>query len=506
MRGRGKKTVINTIASLVLEVVAIISGMILPRLIMSELGSAYNGLTSSISQFLGCAVLLRAGIGGATRAALYKPLQAGDKDAVNSIMSATVKFMRKIAFILIGLICVLACTYPFIVHEEFDWLFTFSLILIMGISTFLESFLGLSNYMLLQADQKYYIPSIIHIITYILNTIVAVILLTAGCGIHMIKLGSAMVFALYPILLSIYVKRNYNLDLSVPPDYSAVSQRWDAFFHQVAAFVMSNTDVVVLTLFCPIEIVSVYAVYNMIISAIKKLIKSFTNGLEAAFGNMIAAGENRILKRNFMIVESLIYDISTFVTVCSGILIVPFVMVYTSGIKDANYYQLPFALVIVIAQFFNSVRQPYQLVVQAAGHYKQTKLGAVIEPIINISLSVLGVIKFGLIGVAMGTLVATLFRTIQYSVYVTKNLIKNSYISMLINLAISTIECVVVIVIYNLLSLPAISTFGGWILHAIVVAIICIIVILLADLIFKRETTIKLVSTITRQFKKKRSM
>ena len=134
MRSRGQKAVINTISSLTLEFVIIICGLILPRLILSKFGSTYNGLTSSINQFLSCAVLLRSGIGGATRAALYKPLQNGDKHAINAIMSATTRFLRKIAFIIAGLIVVFACIYPFLVINEFDWFFSFSLF--FGISIF----------------------------------------------------------------------------------------------------------------------------------------------------------------------------------------------------------------------------------------------------------------------------------------------------------------------------------------------------------------------------------
>ena len=53
---RGKKTIINTIMSLAEELVAVICAFILPRLILSNFGSAYNGLATSISQFLTFAV------------------------------------------------------------------------------------------------------------------------------------------------------------------------------------------------------------------------------------------------------------------------------------------------------------------------------------------------------------------------------------------------------------------------------------------------------------------
>ena len=71
---RTKKAVINTMTSIMAEVVSIICGLILPRLILGAFGSSYNGITSSITQFLSCIVLLRAGVGSVTRAALYVDL------------------------------------------------------------------------------------------------------------------------------------------------------------------------------------------------------------------------------------------------------------------------------------------------------------------------------------------------------------------------------------------------------------------------------------------------
>ena len=122
---RGRKAIQNTIFSLLEEFISVVCGFILPRLILSAFGSTYNGLTTSISQFLSCAILLRAGIGGATRVALYKPLADGDQQQINSIVKATDNFMKRIGLILAGLIVSFAVIYPFLIKNEFGWLFSF---------------------------------------------------------------------------------------------------------------------------------------------------------------------------------------------------------------------------------------------------------------------------------------------------------------------------------------------------------------------------------------------
>ena len=131
-KSRGKKALINTAIALLKEFVAVVCGFVVPRLILKNYGSIYNGLTTSITQFLNCAVLLRAGVGGATRAALYKPLADGDTAKINAIMSATNRYMHKIALIIAGMIVAFAAIYPMFVSYEFEWFFTFSLFLIIG--------------------------------------------------------------------------------------------------------------------------------------------------------------------------------------------------------------------------------------------------------------------------------------------------------------------------------------------------------------------------------------
>jgi peptidoglycan biosynthesis protein MviN/MurJ (putative lipid II flippase) len=69
------------------------------------------------------------------------------------------------------------------------------------------------------------------------------------------------------------------------------------------------------------------------------------------------------------------------------------------------------------------VRIPYQLLVQATGNYEATKNGAMQEAIINIVTSVLLVWRIGIEGVIIGTLLANVFRTVQYAAFVSDRIL-----------------------------------------------------------------------------------
>ena len=484
---RGKKAIINTIMSLLEELVAIVCAFILPKLILSYFGSKYNGLTTSITQFLSCAILLRAGIGGATKAALYKPLADNNKKEINSILKATDIFMKKVGIILAGLIFVFAMIYPFFVSNEFSWFFTFSLFLIIGISTFAESFFGITYLILLQADQRLYISSIFKIISYLANVLIASLLIVSGQSIHIVKFGSAIAFCLYPILMNCYVRKKYNIDKNVKPNNAAIAQRWDAFWHQITTFITDGTDIVVLTIFSNVFEVSVYSIYNLVTSGLKRFITSLTNGIEAAFGNMIAKNEQKVLRENFAIIEMIVFNVSTLIYTCSGLLILQFVAIYTKGVTDVDYIRPEFAFILILAQFFYAIRLPYQFIIQASGHFKETKKYAIVESLLNIFVSIILVIFFGLIGVAIGSLVALLYKTITFSSYMSKKIIKRSQFIIVKKCLISLCESALIVGLIRIINLHSELNYINWVVNALIVACVSIVVILCGVFIFYKK-------------------
>ena len=485
---RSKKAIINTVAGLSYELVAIVCAFILPRLILQAFGSDYNGVTNSISQFLGYVTLLKAGIGGVTKAALYKPLADRDVKSISGVVNATNQFLQKVSLIFLGTLFAFASLYPLLVKNNFDWLFTFSLVLIVGISTFAQYFFGLTYQLLLYADQRQGVISAVQIVSTVLNTVVAALLINFGAGIHIVKLASSIVFCLNPLFINFYARRYYKIDKTVPPNKDAIKDRWDCFGLQVANFINSNTDMLVLTIFTDVYIVSVYTVYHMVTSGIRQVLNTFVNGLGAAFGDMFAKEEIEIAKNNLLIFEQIVFCLANFFFSVCLVLIVPFVQVYTKNINDVNYTRYAFAIVSTIAILFTCYRIPYQAIVEAAGHFKQTRNGAFFEAGLNIALSVIMVHKLGLVGVAIGTLAAAIFRTFQYCIYVSNNIVKRNIGILFKRLILSAVVFGLVYLFYNIIGFSEPENYLQWIVNAIPVSLFAGIVVMIIEVIFYRNT------------------
>lgn len=499
-KSREQKAKYNIYTTLLYQIISAICGLVVPKVLLSRYGSEAYGATTSILQFLGYIVLLEGGVGGVARAALYKPLAENDTEKIDRIYFEVKRFFWAIAGIFCVYVLVLACCFKAISHIEiFDWLSTFLLVLVISISTFAQYFIGISNAILLQADQKTYISNIYTSLTLIANAVLVVALVSVGADLITVKLVSSCVYAIKPILLWLYVRKNYCIH-KTERQGNLLTDKWTGLGQHMAFFFHSHTDVIVLTLFADLKYVAVYSVYNMITSLIQKLSASFSSGLESVLGNMYVREEKQLLGHTFDLYETMVSFFSSVLLSVTAIMIAPFVKIYTSGISDANYDMPVFGVLMALAAYLSCLSAPYSSVVIAAGHFRQTRWAAYGEAVINVSLSILLVKKFGLVGIAVGTVVAVLYKQVFYVVYLKRNIMERR-VGVFIKRVIVNSMTVIIIFLLGKYALTffQITSYGRWALAAAVVTLIAGLITLSANLIFYRKNCVELIKKSVRR-------
>lgn len=485
---RSKKAVFNIVTKFIYQIASLVSGLVTPRLIISCFGSSYNGIVSSISQFLGIISFLTLGVAGATRVALYGTLARKDTDATSRVIKATEKYMRKVGIALVVYSLLLAVVFPFISKSEIPQFEVSILVCIISMGTFSQYFFGQTYTFLLQADQTEYIATIFRTVACVIDIGVVVALTSLDATMIELRLCLAVVSVISPIAINIFVSKKYKINKHCTPDTTALSQRKYAMFHSVANIVHDNTDVFILTLFTDVSTISVYSIYYGVVRNIKQLMQNLTSGLEGAFGNMWAKGEKKLFRNNFETYEFIMFSFSSVIFTSLGLLLIPFMKIYTRGITDANYVLPSFAILVTITEAIFCIRQPYVIIVQAAGKYKETKNGAMAEAIINFAVSLLCVNLFGLNGVVIGTMVANVFRTVQYAVFCSKNLLERSLFPFVCRLLWHLLNTIIIIFVFFCISNElTISGWMDWLFMSFVCVSISLIVTILNAVIFYRK-------------------
>jgi len=466
-----KKLRKNLIVSLAYQAVAMIYGFVLPRLILEQYGSETNGLIHSISQFLGIIGFLDMGVGQVVRSALYRPLEKKDHDQISRIMVSGGRFYRKIAYALLGYVAILIICYPVLVDQSFGWLFTASMIAIMAIGSFAQYYFGVIQEQLLHASQKSYLIYSIQILCNLFNLVICVCMIRLGCPIHAIKLTTAVIFMIKPFFYTWYIRRKYAVNWRITYEEEPIKQKWHGMAQHLSAVVLDGTDNIVLTFFSTLSNVSIYSVYYMIIGSIQGFYQSAAVGIQSAAGAMWAKQDQQGIRKMFATVEMGLHTATVFLFCCTGILIVPFVQVYTNGLTDANYFQPVFAALLVLAYGIRCLRTPYNIWILAAGHYKQTQRCHITAAALNLLISIFAVSRWGLVGISIGTLIAMCYQTIWMMMYTTNKLVKCGTFHVLKQWIVDIVAVLLICVTTSGIALQEVS-YLGWFLMAVKVAVI----------------------------------
>jgi O-antigen/teichoic acid export membrane protein len=204
-----------------------------------------------------------------------------------------------------------------------------------------------------------------------------------------------------------------------------ISQKKSVLIHQISGLIFNNTDILILTIFTNLKVVSVYALYNMIFTFIKTATSYISNSVTFALGQIINTDKNKFIK--FFEVYSIFFTALVYsISLSTLIMIGPFMKLYTSGVSDVKYIDNNVAILFTITTLLIGVRTPSRQVIDISGHFKKTENRAVAESAINIIATLILVPRLGIYGGLLGTSIALLYRSIDMILYSNKFILNRS--------------------------------------------------------------------------------
>ena len=484
---KSKVTLINIISSLTLQVVTVISGFIIPKIILTNFGSSVNGLVSSLNQFLSYITLIEGGITGVVLANLYKPLVDHDNKKISAVLVTAKKFFNKIGYLFIAYSIGVAVVYPILSKEGFSWSFVASLTVVLSLNLLIQYLFSLSFRVLLQADKKLYVISFTQIVITVCNIACAFFSVKIYPSIHLLKLLTGLLYIIQPLVYGYFVKKHYSINWGTEPDDNLLKERWNGFAINCAAFIHNSTDITILTIFTNLATVSIYGVYKLVTNGLNGLFAAVFRAIAPTVGQAYAKGDEHELNKKLDLFEFITCISVYFCFTLSGLLITPFVQLYTNGITDVDYIQPIFGVLIVMAEGLYLIKEPHLDLSYSANKFKELSVPAFVEAGINILVSIILVHKLGLIGVAIGTIAGMTYR-MAYQIYFTTKIVKNrkQWIFYKKLLAFSFVTLIGV-AICHFVPLTEITVWN-WVLHAFIYALIFgVLYLILSLLLFKKD-------------------
>lgn len=488
-----RKTVsLNMILSIISQIVTLFTGLIVQRYILVAFGSSYNGLTSLVSQIISYLVLLESGIGAASMQAFYHPLNEGDWHSISGIMNATAKSYRQIGYMFTGLLIGAALIVPLMALGEVDFVIAALITLISGGGNIVSYMIGAKYGAFLTADCKTYVKYAISIIFTLLSAVLRIIALQSGCGIVLVQFLNLVCIFFNSISTWIYVRRRYpKLDSAVPPNMKAISKRWNVLIHNLAGLVVTHTDILILSIADTLKHVSVYSIYNQLSTNIGYVLQNtFQYSLQGNLGRMLDNDKEKF-EKVYAVFETIFTIILFVVATLILLLIRPFVMLYTSGITDVEYVDFWLPILFVGIFLFNYIRIPAFVTYTAAGMFRETQTGAIIEMLINlsVSLTLFFFTDLGLYGLLLGTIASFCFRTTEILIFIYCRILKRSKWKVIRLYVVNVITFIAFfIILYVIWPIYTVS-YIEWILTGIILSIITAVAFLLTNLLFNFRDT-----------------
>lgn len=424
-----KRAIYNFIASLLYQISALVVGLILPKFYTETFGSIYNGLNQSIAQVMGMLAILQYGIAASSIQAMFKPIAASDEKGIAAIYKSTELQYRRMGYIFLLAIIPVILFFPFAIKDDIAFWIVSVFIILRGISSAMEYFFQAKYNVILIANNRSYV---IYFINTGLQLISVALHLTVLFTLKNIIVYQSVAVAITIIRLTIvstYIRKKF----PYLRKYSAqelketkveIKQRSDVMVSEIAGLVISSTPLIVLSTLSSLVYSSIYAIYNFVIAGIQGFLGSAREAVIASIGKLYYTDKSAF-NLNMDRFESLYFSIMLVLYSTTILVFTPFIQVYTSKM-DANYNLPGLSILFVVSALLIGLRIPSIVAINTAGHFKQVKKYAVIEAIINITLSIALTIKFNIYGVLIASIVAGLYRTPVLIYYTYKNIYQKS--------------------------------------------------------------------------------
>lgn len=479
-----RRTQKNMISAVLAQIVTIITGFLVQRYVLISFGSSYNGLTSAVTQILQYLVLLEAGLTTASIQALYKPITDKNNKTVSGILSAT-----RLKFLKVGTIffvCLLATAFilPLIVGDEISYFFVFVITIASGAGTGLTYMFANKYQALFYADNR---TGIVYNLTSIANVVICVakiILMVCGQSIVLVQSAALIGVLIRVAAMHKIFKKDYpELTFKTQPQYRLINKSKNVLIHQIAGFVHNNTDVLLITIFADLKSVSLYTVYNLVYSHINSLMQSVFAQAPMGYFGQYYAKDKKGYREFFSTFETGYTCLVFIVMTVTMLMILPFVSLYTKGVNDINYINPLLAWLFFFAQTLNLVRIPSILTVNVSGNFKETQKGAIIEAIINLSLSIPLFLVFGVHGLLIGTIAAMAYRSIDITIFTYRNICNKKILSFFIKLSTNFMVSILCITVLTPLIEKYTISWLSWMICGVCAFFITSVVLVVANII-----------------------
>jgi O-antigen/teichoic acid export membrane protein len=384
-------------------------GLFMVPFLIHGLGDRMYGLWALVSVIVGYYGMLDLGLAEALGRYISRSLAREDLDECNRLVNTALVLYSLLGLaVLVGSLVLSACS-SLIWTDPTDASLFASLIVILGLNLALgfpvRAFGGV-----LQAKLRHDLASGLDLTTLVLRTALIIWVVESGYGLVMLAWAAFIGSVLQRILIVHFAFRQLpSLELSrhharASTARALFSFSFFLFLSRVSRLLRFQTDALILSTFVGLVAVTHYRVASTLIRYFRQLMIAAFGALLPFFSAQEGRGDPKAMERSFMFSLRASIGISSFVAFAFIAWGRPFIVCW---VGEAYLDAYPVLVILALGALLSLWQSTFPTLMYASGRERLGAGLAVADALVKVLLSVVLVQGYGLVGVALGSLISS---------------------------------------------------------------------------------------------------
>lgn len=495
MGNRVQKSILNAKVNLLFYFLSLFLTFFSRKIFLDNLGAEFIGLTGTLHNILGYLNLSELGISACIGYFLFKPLQSNNRQEIQEILSILGYLYNRIGAIIFAGAFIISLFFPLIfAHADLGLpIIYFAFYSFLG-SSMIGYFINYRQ-ILLTADQKNYLVAIYYQSANLVKLALQIYLAYHFKNLYVWVAVEFLFSIIGCIILNWKINKEYpwlNVDkhqgrqlMKRYPD--VITKTKQVFIHKIKDFVLVKSDELFIFLFVSLKMVAYYGNYMIIISKLISMFSAVTGSVGASVGNLVAEGDKKRMLKVFWEYTTIQHTIAATLTFSLYAFLEPFISHWVGSeyIMDNRIL-----ILLVIYIYITNSRNSIDSFNYAHGLYSDV-WSAWAELIINISITIICGLKWGIIGILLGKIISLLSIVVLWKPYYLfssgfKESVWIYWKGVLRNYTISAFAIGISLFLIQFVPISPYHSISGWIAYSAIGMVIFLTIELPTTLLFAK--------------------
>jgi len=448
-KSRTKNLQLNIIVGFAAQFLIILLSFVGRRLFVSFLSVDYLGINGLYTNILSVLSLAELGLGSVVSFSLYKPVS----DDNQPMIIALIRFYKKIYWIIAGIITLVGLSLipllKYIVTSdlpESELIIYYLLFLASTVSTYFVA----HKVALLGAYQENRVQKYIALGTAILQQIIHIVILVLYPN-YIVYVASTIVCTLISnIALSRITSRKFRYlsqkdVLTITIDKNAIKTNVKATgIYKLSTVLINSTDNILISVIISTTAVGIYSNYCVVVGALQTFISIVTSSLINSVGNLNTENNKTWMLEIFRVLVFAYHFVACYCGITLFFVFNDFVEIWLGS----DYLLSGVEVFAISANFYlTNLLTPVWGFREATGQFYKAKYIMLTCALVNVALSIVLGISFGIFGILIATAVSKLLTVVWYEPKILFNNVfqakQNTYWMQQGKLCVCTALCIV---------------------------------------------------------------